>query len=118
MIVSDIQSVSSHLPRDLTTSPLTSWDPLPPLDSINTYTRPPRAVTVVDDPNALRMFFRSLLPNFNPNDPQEAVADGAVGGVPAQGTDLRNSVNSLLEAMRDLLGNLQLPEVKGPQFGN
>ena len=38
--------------------------------------------------------------------------DGAVGGVPAQGTDLRNSVNSLLDAMRDLLGNLQLPEVR------
>lgn len=61
-----------------------------------------------------RMFFRSILPNFNPADPLQPGlpegADGAVGGA-GQGADLRNSVNSLLDAMRDLLGNLQLPEV-------
>ena len=60
------------------------------------------------------MFFRSILPNFNPADPLQPGlpegADGAVGGA-GQGADLRNSVNSLLDAMRDLLGNLQLPEV-------
>ena len=60
------------------------------------------------------MFFRSILPNFNPADPlQPGIpegAEGAVGGA-GQGADLRNSVNSLLDAMRDLLGNLQLPEV-------
>ena len=61
-----------------------------------------------------RMFFRSILPNFNPADPTQPALpegiDGAIGGA-GQGADLRNSVNSLLDAMRDLLGNLQLPEV-------
>ena len=60
------------------------------------------------------MFFRSILPNFNPADPTQPALpegiDGANGGA-GQGADLRNSVNSLLDAMRDLLGNLQLPEV-------
>ena len=60
------------------------------------------------------MFFRSILPNFNPADPTQPALpegiDGAIGGA-GQGADLRNSVNSLLDAMRDLLGNLQLPEV-------
>ena len=55
------------------------------------------------------MFFRSLLPNFDPDQPLPA--EGAAGGG-AQGAELRNSVNSLLDAMRDLLGNLQLPEVR------
>lgn len=121
VVASDVQDALKYLPRELSLTPLTSWDPLPPLDSINTYVTPARATTAVDDPNALRMFFRSLLPNFNPNDPVDPAAAGGValpdgaaggdGGVPGQGTDLRNSVNSLLDAMRDLLGNLQLPEV-------
>ena len=60
------------------------------------------------------MFFRSLLPNFNPADPlalpeveAPAGAEGGAGG----GADLSNSVNNLLDAMRDLLGNFQLPEI-------
>ena len=58
------------------------------------------------------MFFRSILPNFNPADPLPEAAEGAAGGAGEGGQDLRNSVNSLLDAMRDLLGNLQLPEVR------
>merc|ERR1711936_1169279 len=92
-----------------------AWDPLPPLNSINTYVAPTRQPTAIDDPSALRMFFRSLLPNFNPADPLALPEAEAVGGVAeggaGGGADLRNSVNSLLDAMRDLLGNLQLPEV-------
>lgn len=60
------------------------------------------------------MFFWSLLPNFNTADPlplpeveAPAGADCGAGG----GADLRKSVDSLLDAMRDLLGNLQLPEI-------
>lgn len=56
------------------------------------------------------------MPNYNPADPLQPalpLEEGAVGGAEgaAGGADLRNSVNSLLDAMRDLLGNLQLPEV-------
>ena len=62
------------------------------------------------------MFFRSIMPNYNPADPLQPalpLEEGAAGGAEgaAGGADLRNSVNSLLDAMRDLLGNLQLPEV-------
>ena len=90
-----------------------AWDPLPPLNSINTYVAPERQPTAIDDPSALRMFFRSLLPNFNPAEPAPAAVEGAGAG-PGEGggADLRHSVHNLLDAMRDLLGNLQLPEVE------
>ena len=41
------------------------------------------------------MFFRSILPNFNPADPLPEAAEGAAGGAGEGGQDLRNSVNSL-----------------------
>lgn len=112
LVMSEQSEAVAQLPAELKQQPSLAWDPLPPANSINTYVAPPRQPTAIDDPSALRMFFRSLLPNFNPDDPlqpaEEAVA-GAEGG--PGGADLRNSVNSLLDAMRDLLGNLQLPEV-------
>jgi len=115
VIMSEIKEATAALPPGLASGEqIFSWDPLPPSDSLNTYTPPPRQPTNIDDPSALRLFFRSLLPNFNPGDPIDpAQLEGAVGGEqgPRQGADLRNSVNSLLDAMRDLLGNLQLPEV-------
>jgi len=120
IIMSEHREPLSHLPPELKDVPSLAWDPLPPLNSINTYVAPARQPTAIDDPSALRMFFRSILPNFNPADPlalpepAEAAlgAEGGVGGgAGGGGADLRNSVNSLLDAMRDLLGNLQLPEV-------
>jgi len=105
----------SHLPAQMKDVAILAWDPLPPLNSINTYVAPERQSTNIDDPSALRMFFRSLLPNFNPDDPLPAAVDGAaaapaVGGADNGGADLRNSVHNLLDAMRDLLGNIQMPE--------
>ena len=114
IIMSEHREALSHLPPELKEVASLAWDPLPPVNSINTYVAPDRQPTAIDDPSALRMFFRSLLPNFNPDDPlalpeveAPAGADGGAGG----GADLRKSVNSLLDAMRDLLGNLQLPEI-------
>ena len=105
----------AHLPAQMKDVAILAWDPLPPLNSINTYVAPERQSTNIDDPSALRMFFRSLLPNFNPDDPLPAAVDGAaaapaVGGADNGGADLRNSVHNLLDAMRDLLGNIQMPE--------
>ena len=60
----------------------------------------------LDDPSSLRLFFRSLLPNFNPEEPLPPPGEaqgGAEGGV-----DLRNSVQSLVGALRDLLGNIEV----------
>merc|ERR1712142_1368586 len=81
IIMSDIKEALSHLPPELKEVASLAWDPLPPLNSINTYVAPVGA--------------------------EGGVGAGGGGG----GADLRNSVNSLLDAMRDLLGNLQLPEV-------
>ena len=52
--------------QDLANQAVMSFDPLPPVDSINLYERTSRP-TVVDDPSSLRLFFRSMLPNFDPN---------------------------------------------------
>ena len=97
----------AHLPAELKDVAVLAWDPLPPLNSINTYVAPERQSVAIDDPSALRMFFRSLLPNFNPAEPladgdAAALVDGAVGGAGAElgGADLRHSVHNLLDAMR------------------
>jgi len=114
IVISDNnKEVLAHLPADLKDSAVLAWDPLPPVNSINTYLAPDRQPTAIDDPSALRMFFRSLMPNFNPDAPTQAMVEaaGAADGE-GGGADLRHSVHNLLDAMRDLLGNLQLPEVE------
>ena len=113
--ISDIKDATSALPRDLANIPILSYDPLPPPDSINTYKDKDNTATrgagSIDDPSAFRMFFRSLLPNYNPNDPTtRAEVEHAVEGAEGGG-DLRQSVTTLLDAMQDLLGGLHLPEI-------
>lgn len=67
------------------------------------------------------MFFRSLMPNFNANQP---ASDEPEGNAEGQGdeegggaaVDLQRSVTSLLDAMRDLLSNIHMPD--GPAEGD
>ncbi|KAK8761270.1 nuclear localized protein 1 [Amblyomma americanum] len=127
IILSNIQEASVTLPQELSNSPIFGFDPLPPADAIVSYTRPPRAQQIGDQ-SMMGAFFRSLLPSFNL--PEEVVGidvqnpmvlvepgpaeQGAVGaaeadGVNADAADLRRSVTSLLEAMRDLLSSIHLP---------
>lgn len=127
IILSNIQEASVTLPQELSNSPIFGFDPLPPADAIVSYTRPPRTQQVGDQ-SMMGAFFRSLLPSFNL--PQEVVGidvrnpmvlvepgpaeQGAAGAAGADGAngdaaDLRRSVTSLLEAMRDLLSNIHLP---------
>lgn len=49
------------------TEPILMYDPLPPIDSINIYTRPnmTSASRVLLDSSPFSMFFQSLLPTFN-----------------------------------------------------
>lgn len=115
IILSDIKEVSATLTEDAD-GPVLSYDPLPPLDSINLYTRP-RQPRLYEHSNAFTMFFRSILPNFNMDAPVVPAVDGLQlmndvgGGREAEGAaaarvDLTRSVTSLLDAMRDLLSNI------------
>ncbi|KAI4470318.1 nulp1-related [Holotrichia oblita] len=115
IILSDIKGVSP-LPEDFSGGVLT-FDPLPPVDSINVYTRPKRPKTNNANSSAVGIFFRSLLPNFNPNEipgnllEEEDGARALPDGDANDGGDLRRSVASLVGAMRDLLSNIRIPDV-------
>lgn len=106
------------------------FDPLPPIDSINIYERPKatRAQQLPRTANGLQLFFESLLPSFNlqqePQDVAQAMVqaaqlDEAAGGdlnepaggnVPVPYADLRQSLNSIVDAMRDFLSDIRVME--------
>ncbi|XP_069986602.1 ribosome quality control complex subunit TCF25 [Penaeus vannamei] len=125
IILAEIKDATASLPPALANTPVMSFDPLPPPDSICGYSRPiVSGQQNAASSNILASFFRSLLPNYNPNAPDAAenaegaaALDEAVGGADGEdgenrgmGGDLRASVNTLLFAMRDLLSNMHLPE--------
>ncbi|XP_077993658.1 ribosome quality control complex subunit TCF25-like [Glandiceps talaboti] len=119
IMLSEIQDANVTLPAELAQSPMMSYDPLPPDDNIVSYTRPPRSrLATHPDNGPLAAFFRSLLPTYNlrgagegdravvavNNDEQE----GAVGGPAglAATPDLGRSIETLMDAMRNLLSTL------------
>ncbi|NP_001091405.1 transcription factor 25 L homeolog [Xenopus laevis] len=104
VILSEIKGVSSALPLEVTAQPVLGYDPLPPSDSIMSYTRPERTHRPSNE-GTLSLFFRSLLPNFNlqGEDHQEGDEAGAA-------RDLNQGVNRLMAAMRDMLANIQFQE--------
>lgn len=112
--------------------PILTHDPLPPLDSVDIYARPNlnRNAAALVNGSPLSLFFQSLLPSFSaqvqqPNNdevaqmvpggrPVEPVAEnpgdeGAVGGFQSY-AELRTSLNSIVDAMRDFLSNIRVPE--------
>ncbi|KAM4612462.1 ribosome quality control complex subunit TCF25 isoform 2-T2 [Discoglossus pictus] len=104
IILSEIKGASSALPLEVTTQPVLGFDPLPPLDSMSSYTRPQRA-NQPSNQGTLSLFFRSLLPNFNLQGevhPEEEEVGAA--------RDLNQGVNRLMAAMRDMLANIQFQE--------
>lgn len=104
ILISEIPSATATIPADVASTVL-SFDPLPPVDNIASYSRPNRPNRAQTSANALSMFLRSLLPNFNPNEPAQE-NEGAVGG--AQGNQLRQGAGALMDAMRELLNNIQM----------
>lgn len=113
------------------TEPVLMYDPLPPLDSINIYTRPAISPTTRTMINAspFSMFFQSLLPSFSLQQPQQqlqpgqqrnreagegpanaaaaaAGGDGTIAGLQAY----TNSLNSIVDAMRDFLSDIRVLE--------
>lgn len=119
------------------TEPVLMYDPLPPLDSINIYTRPAISPTTRTMINAspFSMFFQSLLPSFSLQQQQQqqqqqpggvgqqlqrnreagegpanagagAAGDGTIAGLQAY----TNSLNSIVDAMRDFLSDIRVLE--------
>lgn len=131
ILMAEIKDATAALPPALANTPVMSFDPLPPPDTICGYSRPTApGQQAANSSNLLASFFRSLLPNYDPNAPENdrhlenvvaaAAAGGAAGGEDEEGNvdahglgDLRASVNTLLDAMRDLLSNIHLPEPPG-----
>lgn len=123
--------IADFLKKD--SEPIVHFDPLPPLDSINIYERPKavaNAQQLARTANGLQLFFQSLLPSFNlqhqPQNVAQAMAqaaqlDEAVGGVdeaaggghpegPVAYAELRQSLNSIVDAMRDFLSDIRVME--------
>ncbi|NXH16011.1 TCF25 factor, partial [Bucco capensis] len=103
IILSEIKEATAALPLEVTSQPVMGFDPLPPLDSIISYTRPERTNPPANE-STLSLFFRSLLPNFNLQG--EVRHDEEAGA----GQDLNQGVNRLMAAMRDMLANIQFQE--------
>lgn len=94
-----------------------SYDPLPPVDSIVSYQRPePKTPTGTGSGQSFfGLFLRSWMPDFNVQEQLQQAAEAAQRGdeptaATSEGTTLRQSITSLMDAMRDLLNNVGLGE--------
>ncbi|GAA6227856.1 transcription factor 25 isoform X2 [Lates japonicus] len=107
VLLSEIKEATSSLPLEVTTQPLMGFDPLPPLDSVISYTRPERQHVGASNESTLSLFFRSLLPNFNL---QGGLRQEDEMEVARAGQELNQEVNRLMVAMRDMLANIRFQE--------
>ncbi|KAM9861368.1 ribosome quality control complex subunit TCF25 [Aulostomus maculatus] len=107
VLLSEIKEATSSLPLEVTTQPVMGFDPLPPLDSVVSYTQPERQHVGASNESTLSLFFRSLLPNFNLQGGQRLEDDMEVARA---GQELNQEVNRLMVAMRDMLANIRFQE--------
>ncbi|MCI4379501.1 hypothetical protein PGIGA_G00229110 [Pangasianodon gigas] len=107
VLLSEIKEATSALPLEVTTQPVMSYDPLPPLDTVVSYTRPERQNPRASNESTLSLLFRSLLPNFNLQGGQRPEDDLEVARA---GRELNQEVNRLMVAMRDMLANIQFQD--------
>ncbi|XP_063215812.1 ribosome quality control complex subunit TCF25 isoform X2 [Bacillus rossius redtenbacheri] len=129
ILLSDIKEVHLVLP-EVVQGGVLGFDPLPPLDSKDLYSRVERPRPQdngggTNTSTVLATFFRSLMPTFTveqhgqreydmviqPGHGAEVVAEGGGG---AAALELQQSVTSLVDAMRDLLSNVRLPQTSPP----
>lgn len=107
VLLSEIKEATSSLPLEVTSQPVMGFDPLPPLDSLTSYTRPERQHVGASNESTLSLFFRSLLPNFNLQGGLRQEDDMEVARA---GQELNQEVNRLMVAMRDVLANIRFQE--------
>ncbi|CAN0390173.1 unnamed protein product [Lampetra fluviatilis] len=116
VVLSEAREATAHLPPEVTNSPILGYDPLPPLDSIVSYTRPERPPAPAGG-GTLSLFFRSLMPSFNMrqggfaavDDVADDGAEGAEGGGDG-GREVGRGITQLLAAMRELLANIRFDD--------
>ncbi|XP_051787968.1 transcription factor 25 [Erpetoichthys calabaricus] len=107
VVLSEIKEAMAALPVEVTTQAMMGFDPLPPLNSITSYSRPERSSRSSSGERTLSLFFRSLLPNFN----LQGGAQQEEGlEVARAGRELNQEVNRLMMAMREMLANIQFQE--------
>nr|CAG4651240.1 EOG090X0BCY [Simocephalus serrulatus]SVE94435.1 EOG090X0BCY [Simocephalus serrulatus] len=72
ILLSDIKDATATLPQELADAPVMSFDPLPPVESVSSYSRPTRNTNTTAanqlEGGLISSFFRSLLPGFNPSE--------------------------------------------------
>lgn len=107
VLLSEIKEATSSLPFEVTSQPVMGFDPLPPLESVLSYTRPERQHVGATNESTLSLFFRSLLPNFNLQGGPRQEDDMEVARA---GQELNQEVNRLMVAMRDMLANIRFQE--------
>ncbi|XP_071484807.1 ribosome quality control complex subunit TCF25-like [Diadema antillarum] len=114
IFLSEHLGVKLTLPSELASTPMMSYDPLPPRDSVVSYTRPTsrRTRTTAGSGGMFAEFLRSLVPSYIPPNPGDAAADdeddlGAAGGYLSENSNLRQGVGAVMDAMRELLQNLE-----------
>ncbi|KFV96847.1 Transcription factor 25, partial [Fulmarus glacialis] len=102
VILSEMKEATAALPLEVTSQPVMGFDPLPPLDSIISYTRPERYLHPSQAGSSLpgRSSSALLQGDIRHDGDEEAGA----------GQDLNQGVNRLMAAMRDMLANIQFQE--------
>ena len=98
VLLSDIPTVTSHLPTYYTSSRMSASDPLPPPDSESQYEPVSNNAPVLDLPDNERPeWLRNLINEVNPGNPAEALAQIARGAIRVPQTALE----ALVQEFRD-----------------
>lgn len=106
VVLSEIKEAVAALPPDVTTQSVMGFDPLPPADTIYSYTRPER-LSPVSHGNTIALFFRSLLPSYTMEG--ERQEDGG-----AEGLDHNQGLNRLMLAVRDMMATFHFHDPEAP----
>ncbi|XP_059524172.1 ribosome quality control complex subunit TCF25 isoform X2 [Myotis daubentonii] len=136
VVLSEIKEAVAALPPDVTTQFMMGFDPLPPSDTIYSYTRPER-LSPVSHGNTIALFFRSLLPSYTMEEllPRQALSElrGRAGAqrallrwvsLPqgerqedggAEGLDHSQGLNRLMLAVRDMMATFHFHDPEAPQ---
>ncbi|XP_065827170.1 ribosome quality control complex subunit TCF25-like [Oscarella lobularis] len=107
IIISDFSDATAFLPPEISHSPVMSFDPLPPKDSIVSYTRPERRrQSPLAIGNPFSLFLSSLMPSFDPEARNDAAA-----ATPGPLAGFAQSMRELLAALGGHHGDEEGPDV-------